>query len=38
MNSDIILSTIGQALMEGRDNTSLGVSEEKDFHDFHESL
>ena len=38
MNSEIILSSIGQVLMEGRDNTPLGVSEEKDFHDFHESL
>ena len=38
MNLEIILSSIGQVLMEGRDNTPLGVSEEKDFHDFHESL
>ena len=38
MNSEIALNYIGQALMAGRDNTPLGVSEEKDFRSFHKSL
>lgn len=38
MDSEIALNIIGQALMAGRDNTPLGVNEEKDFRAFHRSL
>ena len=38
MNSGIALNQIGQTLMNGRDNTPLGVNMEKDMRAFHKSL
>ena len=37
MNSEIILSYLGNALMPDRDNTPLGEDAEKDFQAYHKS-